>query len=300
MVFPLLFPSGDLGWSIRYKKHPRFNRHIDDIKENNDSLQSKNHSLSILQFYSYRLAFKPNQEQFNPLLYAGKLTQQFFIHALVMVENNRMNFFRNNQKQSRIESMAIVRSIGRPDLFITMTCNPKWKKIKLVLEDFPVGTTPNDIPNIVVRLFHTKFHELLDDVIKYEIFGRVLAYIFVIEFQRRGLPYAHLVVTLHPRSKSMKPQAIDKYISAEISNNEDHKLRELVIRHMLHGPHTEKSPCFNSNKDVCLKKFPENFRDDTIFSKNGYTEYKRTTIEKIYTLILKKKWIRKKFLLMLE
>lgn len=37
------------------------------------------------------------------MLFGGRLTQQFFIHALVMVESNRMNFFRNNQKQLRIE-----------------------------------------------------------------------------------------------------------------------------------------------------------------------------------------------------
>ena len=225
-----------------------------------------------------------------------------------MIENNRMNFFRNNQKQLRIEcyqglidhvkgsasnnsqnletkerlgnlfilpatymgssrfynqnyqdAMAIVRNVGRPDLFITMTCNPKWKEIKLILEKFPVGITPNDIPNIVVRLFHTKFHELLDDIVKKELFGKMLAYVYTIEFQKRGLPHAHLVVTLHPESKLTTPQAIDKYISAEIPK-EDKELQELVIRHMLHGPHTKNSPCIDKNKSICSKKFPKNFR----------------------------------------
>lgn len=27
------------------------------------------------------------------------------------------------------DSMAIVASYGKPDLFITITCNPKWKEI---------------------------------------------------------------------------------------------------------------------------------------------------------------------------
>jgi hypothetical protein len=30
--------------------------------------------------------------------------------------------------------MAIVRQYGKPDLFITMTCNPKWEEIVSMLK----------------------------------------------------------------------------------------------------------------------------------------------------------------------
>ena len=62
------------------------------------------------------------------------------------------------------DAMAIVRAKTRPDLLITVTCNPKWKELKEVLTKFPRGTTPNDIPNIIVRLFYTKFKSLLEDI----------------------------------------------------------------------------------------------------------------------------------------
>ena len=32
------------------------------------------------------------------------------------------------------DAMAIVRKFGKPDLFITMTCNPHWKEITENLE----------------------------------------------------------------------------------------------------------------------------------------------------------------------
>lgn len=241
-----------------------------------------------------------------------------------MVDSNRMNYFRNNQKQLRIEcyqglmdhifqsasnisknfeqkerlgnlfilpatyiggprymqqhyqdAMAIVRAKGRPDLFITMTCNPKWKELKEVLENFPLGTTPNDIPNITVRLFYAKFKLLLNDIVKNQIFGTVIAYVFTIEFQKRGLPHAHIVITLHPNNKLMTPEVIVKYISAEIPNNDDKELQKLVLKHMLHGPHTNKSPCFIENKTICKKNFPKRFQDVTIFKENGYPEYRR-------------------------
>lgn len=84
MVFPLLFPSGDLGWSTNYKK-----------KHNG----SENDYVSVLRYYAYRIAFRPKIENFNPILSSGRLSQQFFIHAYVMVESNRMRFFRQNQKK---------------------------------------------------------------------------------------------------------------------------------------------------------------------------------------------------------
>lgn len=65
------------------------------------------------------------------------------------------------------------------------------------------------------------------------------------------LPHAHIVVTLHPNDKLMISEAIDKYISAEIPNNDVKVLQKLVIKHMLHGPHNENSPCCIKNKSKC-------------------------------------------------
>ena len=43
------------------------------------------------------------------------------------------------------DAMAIVRYYGKPSLFITVTCNPKWQEIMQALEP---GQTPNDRPDI--------------------------------------------------------------------------------------------------------------------------------------------------------
>ncbi|CAK9291252.1 unnamed protein product [Gordionus sp. m RMFG-2023] len=42
------------------------------------------------------------------------------------------------------DAMAIVRCFGKPSLFITFTCNPKW--IEIMLELF-THQTPNDRPD---------------------------------------------------------------------------------------------------------------------------------------------------------
>ena len=77
-------------------------------------------------------------------------------------------------------SPLLVRSytfrFGLCRLLITVTCNPKWKELKLFLQKFPKGTLPNDIPNITVRLFYAKFKCILDDIVKNNIFEHAMAY----------------------------------------------------------------------------------------------------------------------------
>jgi len=48
------------------------------------------------------------------------------------------------------DTMAICRHFHKPDLFLTMTANPKWPEILHSL--FP-GQTATDHPNIVSRVF---------------------------------------------------------------------------------------------------------------------------------------------------
>ena len=109
IVFPIFFPSGDLGWSIGYNKTPNASKNKNSIEYNKTSNTKKKKVLGIqqhltaLQYYSYRLSYRPNEKNFSPLLYGGRLTQQFFIHAYIIIESNRMNYLRNHQKELRIE-----------------------------------------------------------------------------------------------------------------------------------------------------------------------------------------------------
>lgn len=328
MVFPILFPSGDLGWSFGYTKHDTTSNYTKNIENVEKSYKkktkikrlSKYNKITALQYYSHRLSYRPNI--FNPLLIAGRLTQQFFIHAYVIVENNRMNFFRLNQNKLRIESyqglvdhisnsasndpqnytknkvgnlhilpstyigsprymqqhyqdaMAIIRNVGRPDLFITMTANPNWKELKDLLTKFPKNTTVNDIPGIVVKLFHAKFSAFLEDIVEHKIFGKIVAYIYTIEFQKRGLPHVHLVCKLHPEDALDTIDKIDKHISAEIPTD-DKRLQFLVLKYMVHGPHNNHSPCVLKNSIICKKKFPKPFCNNTVIEHNGYPRYRR-------------------------
>ncbi len=89
--------------------------------------------------------------------------------------------------------MALLRKYRKPDLFITFTCNINWKEIQ---ENLLNGEQAFNRPNLCARVFKVKFKELMDDIIKNKIFGKVISNIDVIEFQKRGLPHAHILIIL--------------------------------------------------------------------------------------------------------
>jgi hypothetical protein len=58
------------------------------------------------------------------------------------------------------------------------------------------GQKPQDRPDIVARVFKQKLDALIQDIQTNHIFGVPVAYVYVIEFQKRGLPHAHILIIL--------------------------------------------------------------------------------------------------------
>jgi hypothetical protein len=56
-----------------------------------------------------------------------------------------------------MDVMALVRKYGKPDIFLTMTCNLNWDEIKNEL--YP-GQCAQDRPDLVARVFKAKLEEL--------------------------------------------------------------------------------------------------------------------------------------------
>lgn len=68
-------------------------------------------------------------------------------------------------------------------------------------------------------------------------FGKVTAHLHVIEFQKRGLPHAHLLIFSANADKPRTPQQIDLMVCAQLPGEyADPDLFKAVTRHMLHGP----------------------------------------------------------------
>ena len=128
--------------------------------------------------------------------------------------------------------IAISNSFGHPDIFLTMTCNPNCPEIEdaLLLEQ-----RAEDRPELCDRVFRMKLKLLLKHLKEDKPFGKITAFVSVIEFQKRGLVHAYLIIFLDQEAKfSLQgPTNIDMLISAEIPPATSPQLRELMLKHMI-------------------------------------------------------------------
>lgn len=191
LQYPLLFPYGEEGYHINIPYAPTNQKAI------------KRGCVTMLEFYAYQIQTRLLEG--TTLIRSGRLLHQYAVDAYMAIEQERMGWYRRNQKTLRADvynnisdaigrgdndakkvgrriilpssftggprymtqnyqdAMAICRTFGNPDLFITMTANPNWEEIKDHLERSG-NSTPNDRPDIECRVFKIKLDALLADL----------------------------------------------------------------------------------------------------------------------------------------
>jgi len=174
------------------------------------------------------------------------------------------------------DAMMYVRKHGRLDLFITFTYNSSWSEIKK--EELEYGQTVIDRHDIIARVFRQKQIKFIEAIVKKRIFGAVICWMYLIEWQKRGLPHSHNLIWLQEK---IRPNQIDNVIRAEFSNlEEDPKLYSIIVKNMVHGPCgvlNKDSPCMKADK--CIKLYPKAFLNETQTVEDGYLKYRRRSSE---------------------
>ena len=179
-------------------------------------------------------------------------------------------------QQLYLDAMALPKKFGKPDLFVTLTCNPRWPEIVGAL---PPNSHWSHHMDIVNRVFALKLKQFIKDVVKSEIFGPVKAYVYRVEWQARGMPHAHMLFIL--LDKVLTSRHIDSIISAEMPDPATEPLlHELVVRHMLHprcDTNTEYSCRHNPQGQLCdcVRGYPKDMSRDTVIIADGYPRYCR-------------------------
>ncbi|CAD6907564.1 unnamed protein product [Tilletia laevis] len=269
--------------------------------------------VTLDQFHAYHLH---ERQHFSTLFFSNTLFQEWLVDAWVVVEQNRISFLNFNQDLLRREiysglqdalisgadlhgigtrtilpssftngprfwqaryhdAMYLVRVYGKPDLFVTMTCNPKWPEITRQLN---VGQVPSDRPDLVTRVFNLKLRWLLHMLLKLHVLGVVVAYVHSVEFQKRGLPHAHILLILAASNKLKTRDDIDTVVSAELPDPAlDPELFEVVSSTMIHGPCTPEQACMNDPRypGRCSRGYPMPLREVTCMDSDGYPDYRR-------------------------
>ncbi|KAK9665931.1 hypothetical protein RND81_14G146800 [Saponaria officinalis] len=290
-----------------------------DIKHSDaeTTTRKKRTFVTMRKYYAFRFQDRRKHEKIidGISVLCGRLRQQFMVDAFTCVEETQLNYIRKYSLcglidaiassnispgtlgQSMIlpasfsgcfrflfqnyqDTLAICRWAGPPDLFITFTCNPKWVEIEEFLAAHP-GQRPEDRPDIVARVFKIKLDALIHDLTKDAFFGRVLAVIYTIEFQKRGLPHAHICLFLHPSDKHKDPADIDKIISAEIP---DKDIDPVGLEAMNY-----RSPCMVDGKCSNEDGYPQYHRrvNGRTAEKSGHTVDNRFIVPHNIDLLVK-------------
>src|SRR6266498_3679706 len=220
----------------------------DDDTEEGQPIIKKRKWVTIREFVMYHLQIRNSIKTTSTLHLSGRLFQQYLVDQYAKWESNQLRWYKNNQQELRYEivsglqdiisyqdadanrigkkiilsssftgsvrymqqlyqdSMIIVREFEKPSLFVTVTCNPNWPKITNKL--LP-NQQPNDRPDLVARVFKLKLKSITNDLFVKGIFEKVISHIHVIEFQKRGLPHAHILMILASEDRLKTPEDFD-------------------------------------------------------------------------------------------
>ncbi|WKX98137.1 hypothetical protein Q1695_013657 [Nippostrongylus brasiliensis] len=298
LTYPLLFPRGEPGWdpTITKRRSSRLRTRVSQreyysyLISLRSSFNPLHHAGKLFQQYlvdSYvkieqnRLNYaRTHQRELRCDSYQGLMDHLMGSEDVQTAAGQRIilpSSFQGGPRamhQSYQDAMAIVAKYGRPDYFITFTCNPKWREI---VENLHEGQTSSDRPDLVARVFYMKLAVLRKQLFRMHILGRVSAFIMVVEWQKRGLPHCHMLLIMTADSKPRSEQQVDAVVNATLPDPlTKQRLHNIVATHMIHRmcvTTNVNAPCMVNG--VCSKKFPKEFRDATSVDSDGYPKYRR-------------------------
>ncbi|XP_073021926.1 uncharacterized protein [Primulina eburnea] len=183
LQYPLLLPYGTYSWDINSRNINgtrltclNYYAYMLQIRENSPSLLLRGGRLlqqyvvdNYVKIETQRLRWiRSNQRDIRSELYQGL---QDCLHG---GENNAGNVgtrivlpssFGGSPRdmyQRYQDAMTLVQIYGKPDIMLTMTCNPNWDEIKYQLLH---GQSSQDRPDLITRIFKSKFEEFKKDIV---------------------------------------------------------------------------------------------------------------------------------------
>ncbi|XP_008184153.1 uncharacterized protein LOC103309719 [Acyrthosiphon pisum] len=199
MLYPLLFPHGETGW--------HYNLQQEGVRRN--AVRFRN---SPKEFASFRLAIRytgtnsnvNEGHTFSLLHAAGFLFQQYICDQYVRMEANNLRYIRDNQKALFADAyqglldhtnqqfhLDEINPVGRRTILpSTFLGGPRWPEI---VDNIPCWLKATDRPDLVARMF---------------------GYVYTIEFQKRGLSHAHILIILDEDSKLLTADDVDSVVCA--------------------------------------------------------------------------------------
>ncbi|CAL1369355.1 unnamed protein product [Linum trigynum] len=210
LQYPILFPYGEDGW------HPELFYYDGQFMEGDDDNGIGQRNMSQCDYYSYVLQTRLEQSNSfmlaGKLLQQYMVNAYALVEAerLAWIRNNQAtlrahyfqglldSFMRGDtdlelsgkhvilaashtgspryKYENFQDAMAICRSLGYPDLFITFTCNANWPEIQLMSDLLALrGIKDPNRADAIARVYKMKLNQLMYEIKDRHIFGKTCA-----------------------------------------------------------------------------------------------------------------------------
>ncbi|KAF8099156.1 hypothetical protein N665_0250s0018 [Sinapis alba] len=163
-----------------------------------DGSRIKRECMTMREYYAYQLQTRLKEGM--TLIKYGRLLHLYIVDAYTATEQERLRFISLNQKKLHADLYSNI-------------CDA-------------IDSGDTDARQVGKRTSK-----------KGVFFSKPAAVVYTIDFQKRGLPHAHIILWFETTRVEATSAMIDKYISAELPNKlTDLEGFQLVQRHMMHGP----------------------------------------------------------------
>ncbi len=104
---------------------------------------------------------------------------------------------------------------------------------------------------------------MLKDLYEKNCLGKVIVYIYIIEFQKYDLSYSYILLILALKDKIQSITNYDSIISAKISDPTTHPFTYETIKNtIMYGPYDIMNPRASCMKDgMCQKHYSKSFQE---------------------------------------
>jgi len=265
-IFPTLFPNSHGGWyyhnnGISFSSYLKIRTYSIDPRWRDDQQWA---------FLSFDRLSKSKIHGVNNVVIGSNsnrpknLTAKEFVNEDDYFENGRImpNTIQGSKSYfftKFLELKAILKVLGLPTYFITLTSNDHDEALKPFLRGRPANQCPLEVTDYFMQKFHS-IKTLLTG--PNSILGEVEDHWYRLEIQQRGAVHVHMIIWVKDNEKK-KP--IDSVVYATIPEHQS-LLKTLVEKYQIHSCYPK---CQSKSKGSCKYGFPFSPRSESGFDEKG-------------------------------
>ncbi|KAK0425693.1 hypothetical protein QR680_009326 [Steinernema hermaphroditum] len=254
----------------------------EDMVEYTERIGKGRRYLSNRQFARFRMR-RPAPGVFHFYTDCGRLGQYYIIDTCQRIDARTIHQMKTHFKM-RSEAADDLRQVLQNRLQRITDSDLSLGKIFLLPYSYPGGKAymqrkfldamAISARDIQCRVFLRKLDELKKDL--KQCFGEQVGMAMSIEHQQRGMPHAHILLTIHPADVEVSGDHIDEYITTDVPDPQEQPELFRLVTTLMHHNCNEKHKCRDpQNRSRCTRGYPKRACPISTIDEQGNVTYRR-------------------------